>query len=712
MKNKKPVLSIGMIFRDNIRSLERCLKALQPLRAAIPCELVMADTGAIDGSREVAEKYADILFDFEWINDFSAARNAVMDRCSGEWYLTIDSDEYLDENISELKWFFSDKTQWSHSACIVIQRNYKNYEMTGEYNDFLAVRMIRLSPEVRYHGAIHESLPIQQGECVLGFRNIVLHHDGYVDMGDPVKGKAKRERNLKLLKEKLENDPENLCTLVQCVESSGSYIEKQRYVQRGIDAIEKHENYDSPFSAIVYRYAVHVAQMLALPEFFDLEQKAWEKFPNSLYTRLDVAYFGFVYRYQQGEDGSREEMIRLGEEYLKQIKAYRAGQYDPTELLYSILSAVSVARESVIRILLSDLYCKQENGSRAREVLDGVVLDDLSEEDIRNYLSILLNLHSKMGEDVSGFLCAFWDMLEEPDNAQRHMEKKKIFFSFAAQAFHREHREEERNHRNPRHAYTAFLPLADRSELGIGAAVLESQDAEEIAQLLLNISDWKLFPTSALAHAISLGVELPMEQQAFAMEELDWMALGIMKEKRELLEIIMERSLPDTVERLNWSRALALAAVHTQKWENAENGVKLARFFARIESELFKVCYAPITQDTVWLLPALHRFGWYLIQAFEALDQGDSVGYIRLLKQGLTVCEPMKVVAEFLLEQFEEQQTAVMEANEEMAELAKQVKSLLSQFPEDHSAVLELKQSELYKEVAFLIEDRKEVVPS
>ena len=69
-----PLLSIGIIFRNDIRCIERCLKALQPLRDAIPSELVMADTGSEDGSREVAEKYADILIDFPWVNDFAAAR--------------------------------------------------------------------------------------------------------------------------------------------------------------------------------------------------------------------------------------------------------------------------------------------------------------------------------------------------------------------------------------------------------------------------------------------------------------------------------------------------------------------------------------------------------------------------------------------------------------------------------------------------------------
>ena len=95
-----PLLTIGMIFKNDIRCLERCLKALEPLRKALSCELVMADTGSVDGSREIAERYADVIFDFPWKDDFSAARNAVMSRASGKWYLTVDTDEYLDEDIS------------------------------------------------------------------------------------------------------------------------------------------------------------------------------------------------------------------------------------------------------------------------------------------------------------------------------------------------------------------------------------------------------------------------------------------------------------------------------------------------------------------------------------------------------------------------------------------------------------------------------------
>ena len=103
----QPLLSIGMIVKNEERCLEKCLKALEPLRQAIPCELVIADTGSTDKTKEIAAKYADILFDFTWINDFSAARNAVMDKCTGKWFMTVDADEYLNSPVDEIVEFLT-----------------------------------------------------------------------------------------------------------------------------------------------------------------------------------------------------------------------------------------------------------------------------------------------------------------------------------------------------------------------------------------------------------------------------------------------------------------------------------------------------------------------------------------------------------------------------------------------------------------------------
>ena len=45
-----PLLSIGMIVKNEMDCLQRCLESLTPSREAIPCEVVIADTGSTDGT--------------------------------------------------------------------------------------------------------------------------------------------------------------------------------------------------------------------------------------------------------------------------------------------------------------------------------------------------------------------------------------------------------------------------------------------------------------------------------------------------------------------------------------------------------------------------------------------------------------------------------------------------------------------------------------
>ena len=40
-------------------------------------EIVIVDTGSVDATKQIAFEYTDKVYDFEWINDFAAAKNAV-----------------------------------------------------------------------------------------------------------------------------------------------------------------------------------------------------------------------------------------------------------------------------------------------------------------------------------------------------------------------------------------------------------------------------------------------------------------------------------------------------------------------------------------------------------------------------------------------------------------------------------------------------------
>lgn len=291
----KPLLSIGIIFKNEIRCLERCLKSLRPLRDALPCELVMADTGADDGSRAVAERYADIVIDFPWINDFAAARNAVMDRCSGTWYMSIDCDEWVDPDIGGYVKFLTTDKAFDFASVII--RNYHTAELerSGGHSDFLAVRLLRLSSGLRYEGAIHEHWPYQGDLRTMLIRGGIFHHDGYVYQ-DPAKRVEKQKRNMELLRKQLEGDPDNLIILTQCVESGDNLPEQGDYLRRAMAGVEEKRSQWKLFGPPIYRWAVRYAIANQLPELEEWIKKAEALFPDSIFVRVEIAWFAFGVR--------------------------------------------------------------------------------------------------------------------------------------------------------------------------------------------------------------------------------------------------------------------------------------------------------------------------------------------------------------------------------------------------------------------------------
>ena len=187
-----------------------------------------------------------------------------------------------------------------------------------------------------------------------------------------------------------------------------------------------------------------------------------------------------------------------------------------------------------------------------------------------------------------------------------------------------------------------------------------------------------------------------------------------------LLELLapqlMDPKLPEDPDQLNWLRAMVFAVMSSCSWDDemAEEKSRLVRLFAEVERAYLPLCYRTTDESGLRFMPPVHRAGWYLARAFEALDCGDKAGYIRLLKQALLTHESTEPMIQFLFREFDKLQRrgAAAGASQELRMLAEQIKTLLAQYPEDHPAVQELKQSELYQEVAFLIEDSSKGVLS
>jgi glycosyltransferase involved in cell wall biosynthesis/SAM-dependent methyltransferase len=83
--------SIALIVKNEESCLDKCLSSFAP----IADEIVVVDTGSTDRTKEIARKYTDKIYDFKWVDDFSAARNFSFSKCTCDWIYWIDADDFL-----------------------------------------------------------------------------------------------------------------------------------------------------------------------------------------------------------------------------------------------------------------------------------------------------------------------------------------------------------------------------------------------------------------------------------------------------------------------------------------------------------------------------------------------------------------------------------------------------------------------------------------
>lgn len=188
-----------MIVRDGGDSFIRCLESI---RAHVD-EIIVVDTGSKDGSIEAAKAAGATVFNFEWIDDFSAARNAALEHVTTDWFLSIDADDELVcvRTREELSKLFD-----------VAPRVLIDYVDVVQGGAVKVPRFFKVMPGARWHQPIHEGF-VQPGVrtqvSIDAKEGVCIKHHGY----HPGVNDQKIERNLRILRGHLAKEPDNAGSL-------------------------------------------------------------------------------------------------------------------------------------------------------------------------------------------------------------------------------------------------------------------------------------------------------------------------------------------------------------------------------------------------------------------------------------------------------------------------------------------------------------------
>lgn len=640
------ILSIGMIVKNEEKHLDNCLSALQKLRDNVSNELIIVDTGSTDKTKEIAFKYTDKVYDFEWIDDFSAARNFGLKKAKGKWFMFLDADEYMDEDCSEMVKFFNMPELYEkYNTASYIIRNYDSMTRKSA-TDFLGSRLVKLLPGVEFGGKIHEQLPYILPH---GYFGTVFHHYGYIN-NDPYYLKKKLERNLPLILEHYKESPDDLFVIGQLIDGSKESMDKIKYVEEGFKFIDLPKN-ECAVNAFLIRAMRAYVRVKKYEKALEVCDKFFAIDGNKNVVSVLSIYVGMASIHMAQDD--YKQAVEDFEHYFEAYHDYKAGKLDVFDLRMNVIEGCCEYEYEQYRLYYIDCLCKLKRFEEAHKCMQEIDLTDMQIPELRAYLSSYRSLF-RQSKNYADAAKVYGEILSLND------EDKTGLVLFMLEEYYKEYEFERTEFINGmidsgvEGPYIELMKLVRDSNDGIDIS-------ERLAEFIHSVNSWKDGYSEAIylamKHNVDLNGAIAGMSHDILKSHFPIIAEGHSDYALTAMKYCENIDFTGSIKSMLWMVSALETAVLTSQKLLAEERRELYDLFLCTLSDYVLNIYNPelLNPEDADVLPKLHRFGYYMTLAFTAKNNNDDIAYIRTLKEALRLCEPMKDLVSFYLSEFEEE---------------------------------------------------------
>ena len=376
-------LSQCMIVKNEERNIETALGWAKD----IAFEQIVVDTGSTDRTVEIAEKMGAKIFHFEWIDDFSAAKNYAIEQCKGNWIAFLDADEFFKpDDVKKLmillKQVQSDpELRRTVNAINCPLANVDSAGIPFSIND--QERILRNTPETRYAGKIHEQIALKK-ETIARTNDFTIIHTGYSKTSYAETGKL--DRNIAMLRQDIAGNPYNYNAKAYLADTLAIKSDEESKVEAEALCKEVIENGKDVFGLLRKKsYLYLVNRYINLPgmlvECEELCHKALREMPGDIDIEV---YLGMIYN-GKGNYSGAWDILRGCEEKLvnsKSIDDSMVFSANPEHIFAQLVIAAEALRnvEGVVRyatmILTADKNQPGPLGAYIKTLFDNNVSED------------------------------------------------------------------------------------------------------------------------------------------------------------------------------------------------------------------------------------------------------------------------------------------------------------------------------------------------